>query len=44
LVCFVFLAGLTDVIFIYSQIPSLLLVITAIAIFWNEVGPRNNNI
>jgi len=44
LVCFIFLAGLTDVIFIYSQIPSLLLVITAIAIFWNKAGPRNNNI
>jgi O-antigen ligase len=44
LVCFIFLAGLTDVIFIYSQIPSLLLVITAIAIFSNEAGPRNNNI
>jgi len=36
LVCFIFLAGLTDVIFIYSQIPSLLLVITAIAIGWKE--------
>ena len=44
LVCFIFLAGLTDVIFIYSQIPSLLLVITAIAIFCNEARPRNNNI
>ena len=36
LMCFTFLAGLTDVIFIYSQIPSLLLVITAIAIVWKE--------
>ena len=36
LVCLIFLAGLTDVIFIYSQIPSLLLVITAIAIGWKE--------
>ena len=44
LVCFIFLAGLTDVIFIYSQIPSLLLVITAIAIFWKKAEPRNNNI
>jgi O-antigen ligase len=44
LVCFIFLAGLTDVIFIYSQIPSLLLIITAIAISWKEAEPRNNNI
>jgi O-antigen ligase len=44
LVCFIFLAGITDVIFIYSQIPSLLLVITAIAIFWKKAEPRNNNI
>ena len=36
LVCLIFLAGLTDVIFIYSQIPSLLLVVTAIAIGWKE--------
>ena len=36
LVCFIFLAGLTDVIFIYGQIPSLLLVITAIAIGWQK--------
>ena len=36
LVCLIFLAGLTDVIFIYSQIPSLLLIITAIAISWKE--------
>ena len=32
LVCFIFMAGLTDVILIYGQIPSLLLAITAIAI------------
>jgi O-antigen ligase len=44
LVCFIFLAGITDVIFIYSQIPSLLLVITAIAIVWKETEPRNHNI
>jgi O-antigen ligase len=44
LVCFIFLAGLTDVIFIYSQIPALLLIITAIAISWKEAEPRNNNI
>jgi O-antigen ligase len=44
LVCFIFLAGLLDVIFIYGQIPSLLLVITAIAIVWKEAEPRNNNI
>jgi len=36
LVCFIFLAGITDVIFIYGQIPSLLLVITAIAIVWKD--------
>lgn len=36
LICFVFLAGLMDVIFIYGQIPSLLLVITAIAITWKR--------
>jgi O-antigen ligase len=44
LVCFIFLAGITDVIFIYGQIPSLLLVITAIAIVWKETEPRNNSI
>ena len=43
LVCFIFLAGLMDVIFIYGQIPSLLLVITAIAIAWKE-EPKDNNI
>ncbi len=36
LVCFIFMTGLTDVIFIYGQIPSLLLVITAIAITWQR--------
>ena len=36
LVCFIFMAGLTDVILIYGQIPSLLLVITAIAIIWQR--------
>jgi O-antigen ligase len=44
LVCFIFLAGLLDVIFIYTQIPSLLLVITAITIVWKNEEPRNNNI
>jgi len=44
LVCFIFLAGITDVIFIYGQIPSLLLVITAISIVWKKAEPRNNNI
>jgi O-antigen ligase len=44
LVCFIFLTGLMDVIFIYSQIPSLLLVITATAIVWKEAEPRNKNI
>jgi O-antigen ligase len=36
LVCFIFMAGLTDVILIYGQIPSLLLAITAIAIIWQR--------
>ena len=36
LVCFIFMSGLTDVILIYGQIPSLLLVITAIAIVWQR--------
>jgi O-antigen ligase len=36
LVFFVFMAGLTDVFFFYGQIPSLLLVITAIAIVWQR--------
>ena len=36
LVCFIFISGLTDVILIYGQIPSLLLVITAIAIVWQR--------
>ena len=36
LVCFIFMAGLTDVILIYGQIPSLLLVITAIGIVWQK--------
>ena len=44
LVCFIFLAGLMDVIFIYGQIPSLLLVITAIAIVWKEEEQKDNNI
>jgi len=36
LVCFILMAGLTDVILIYGQIPSLLLAITAIAIIWQR--------
>jgi O-antigen ligase len=36
MVFFVFMAGLTDVILIYGQIPSLLLAITAIAIVWQR--------
>ena len=36
LVCLICVAGLTDVILIYGQIPSLLLVITAIAIVWQK--------
>ena len=40
LVFFVFMAGLTDVFFFYGQIPSLLLVITSIAIIWGNMGQR----
>jgi O-antigen ligase len=36
LVCFIFMAGLTDVILIYGQITSLLLAITAIGIIWQR--------
>lgn len=36
LVCFVFLSGLTDTFVLYSKIPTLLLVITAIAISWQK--------
>ena len=36
LVCFIFMAGLTDEILIWGQIPSLLLAITAIAITWQR--------
>jgi O-antigen ligase len=36
LVCFIFMAGLTDVILIYGQIPLLLLAITAIWIIWQK--------
>ena len=36
LVCFIFMAGLTDVILIYGQIPLLLLEITAIGIVWQK--------
>lgn len=36
LVCFVFLSGLTDSFVLYSKIPTLLLVITAIAISWQK--------
>ena len=40
LVFFVFIAGLTDVFFFYGQIPSLLLVITSIAIIWGNMEQR----
>jgi O-antigen ligase len=40
LVFFVFMAGLTDVFFFYGQIPSLLLVITSIAIIWGNMEQR----
>jgi O-antigen ligase len=36
LVSFVFLSGLTDTFTLYSKIPTLLLVITAIAISWQK--------
>jgi O-antigen ligase len=36
LVCYIFLAGLTDTFIIYSRIPVMLLVITAIAICWQK--------
>jgi hypothetical protein len=34
------MAGLTDVFFFYGQIPSLLLVITSIAIIWGNMEQR----
>jgi O-antigen ligase len=36
LVCFIFFSGLTDSFALYSKIPTLLLVITAIAISWQK--------
>jgi O-antigen ligase len=36
LVCFIFLSGLTDSFALYSKIPTLLLVITAIAVSWQK--------
>jgi O-antigen ligase len=36
LVCFVFLSGLMDTFALYSKIPTLLLVITAIAVSWQK--------
>lgn len=36
LVCYVFLAGLTDTTLIYNSVPTLLLAITAIAISWQK--------
>jgi O-antigen ligase len=36
LVCFIFLSGLTDTFALYSKIPTLLLVITAVAISWQK--------
>ncbi len=36
LVCFIFLAGMTDAFILYSRIPALMLVITAILICWQR--------
>ena len=36
LVCFIFLSGLTDTFALYSKIPTLLLVITAVAVSWQK--------
>ena len=36
IVCFVFLSGLTDTFALYSKIPTLFIVITAIAISWQK--------
>ena len=36
LVCFIFLAGITDAFILYSRIPALMLVITAILICWQR--------
>jgi len=36
LVCFIFLAGMTDAFILYSRIPALMLVITAILVCWQR--------
>ncbi|MDP1557334.1 MAG: O-antigen ligase family protein [Nitrosomonas sp.] len=43
LVCYIFMAGLTDTFLIYSKIPILLLIITAIAICWQQERERLRN-
>jgi O-antigen ligase len=40
LVCFIFLAGITDAFILYSRIPALMLVITAILICWQRENRR----
>jgi O-antigen ligase len=40
LVSYVFLAGLTDAFLIFSRMPVLLLVITAIAMRWQQQKPE----
>ena len=41
LVCYIFLAGLTDCFILYNRIPILLLVITAITIIWQRETQKN---
>ncbi len=43
LVCYIFLAGLTDSFILYNRIPILLLVITAITIFWQREIQKNKD-
>jgi O-antigen ligase len=42
LLSYIFLAGLTDAFIIFSKIPILLLMITAIAISWQRSNLNNN--
>ena len=44
LVCYIFLAGLTDSFILYNRIPILLLIITAITIFWQRETQKNKNL
>ncbi len=43
LVCYIFLAGLTDSFLLYNRIPILLLVITAITIIWQREIQKNKD-